>query len=84
MRKFQTLSRGYSRIQKVALNVGVVILAAAAVAFVVLPHFTAFEPRAGEFHGAVVLATLCAFRLCSLEEHEAIYKAIAGPAEKTD
>lgn len=84
MRKLPVLSPGYVRIQKAVLSVGVVILGIAAVAFVVLPHFTAFEPPAGEPHAAVVLAALCAFRLCSLDEHETIHKALAESAEKKD
>jgi hypothetical protein len=81
LKKLPVLSLGYIRMQKAILNFGVIILGGAVVVLVMLPYFTKFRTPTGVLDGAIILVTLCAFRLISLEEHETIYRAITKNIE---
>jgi hypothetical protein len=87
MSKSKPFSEKYVRIMKLANSVGLIVSLGTALLLFLLPFLTEL-PKGSNPWGRIgvlaIIGVLCASRLESLEEHEAIYKAIAESAEKKD
>ena len=74
-----TLSEKYVRVAKWGYSIALVIIIVAAVAFLLLPFATKLPSATKPLRSLgtlAILGALCAFRLESMREHQAIYRAI--------
>ena len=87
MSKAKPFSEKYLRIMKLANAVGLIVSLGTALLLFLLPFLTELPKGSnpwGRMGTLVLIGILCASRLSSLEEHEAIHRAITEAADKKD
>jgi len=86
MSRSRPFSEKYVRVMKLANSVGLIVSIGTALLLFLLPLLTEL-PKGSDPWGRIgilaIIGVLCASRLESLQEHEAIYRAITEPKEET-
>ena len=87
MKKAVPFSRQYVRVVRLANSAGLIVSIGAAIILGLLPFLMALPEGSDPYRSLGILAVigvLCASRLESLQENEAIHKAIIESAKKND